>query len=97
VHRIKDEVTAGEKILTLSLVLKAGPLFSVNSIQLIKKTVAALALDPNKSHWNGKSLSSGQLARIYGFNDLDGSQPDCWRYIVEIEDAGKPADVSGYR
>jgi hypothetical protein len=54
--RIKDEVTAGEKILILSLVLKAGPLFSVNSIQLMKKAVAALALDPNKSHWNGKSI-----------------------------------------
>ncbi len=49
------------------------------------------------SRWNGKSLSSGQLARIYGFTDLDGSQPDAWRYLVEVQDAGKPADVTGYR
>ena len=35
--------------------------------------------------------------KVYGFTDLDGSQPDCWRYIVEVQDAGKPADVTGYR
>jgi hypothetical protein len=29
--------------------------------------------------------------------DLDGSQPDAWRYVVEIQDAGRPADVTGYR
>jgi hypothetical protein len=38
-----------------------------------------LAQDPNVSRWNGKSLSSGQLAKIYGFTDFDGSQPDAWR------------------
>jgi hypothetical protein len=49
------------------------------------------------ARWNGMSLSSGQLARIYGFTDLDGSQPDAWRYLVEVQDPGKPADVTGYR
>ena len=44
-----------------------------------------------------QSLSSGQLAKVYGFTDLDGSQPDAWRYLVEVQDAGKPADVTGYR
>ncbi len=29
--------------------------------------------------------------------DVDGSQPDAWRYVVEVQDAGKPADVTGYR
>ena len=47
--------------------------------------------------WNGKSLSSGQLAKICGFTDIDGSQPDAWRYVTEVQDAGKPADVTGYR
>ena len=47
--------------------------------------------------WNGQSLSSGQLAKVYGFTDLDGSQPDAWRYVPEIQDAGKPADTTGYR
>src|SRR6185436_16781620 len=45
---------------------------------------------PRVSRWNGKSLSSGQLARTYGFTDLDGSQPDPWRYLPEVHDAGKP-------
>ena len=44
--------------------------------------------DPDVSRWNGKSLSSGQLAKVYGFTDLDGSQPDAWRYLVEVQDAG---------
>jgi NAD(P)-dependent dehydrogenase (short-subunit alcohol dehydrogenase family) len=42
-------------------------------------------------------VPSGQLAKIYGFTDLDGSQPDAWRYVAELQDAGKPADVTGYR
>lgn len=49
------------------------------------------------ARWNGESLSSGQLAKIYGFTDLDGSQPDAWRYITEVTEAGKPDDVTGYR
>jgi hypothetical protein len=32
-----------------------------------------------------------------GFTDIDGSQPDAWKYVVEVQDAGKPADVTGYR
>lgn len=63
----------------------------------VGRAVAALAQDPKVSRWNGKSLSSGQLAKVYGFTDLDGSQPDAWRYMVEVQDPGKPADVTGYR
>jgi 2-isopropylmalate synthase len=36
-------------------------------------------------------------AREYGFTDVDGSQPDAWRYLVEVQDAGLPADTTGYR
>ncbi|MFE0756832.1 SDR family oxidoreductase [Inquilinus sp. NPDC058860] len=61
------------------------------------RAVAALAADPDRARWNGRSLSSGQLARVYGFTDLDGSQPDAWRYVPEVQDAGKPADATGYR
>ena len=38
-----------------------------------------------------------ELARIYGFTDLDGSRPDAWRYLTEVQDAGRPADTTGYR
>ncbi|MEV8531493.1 SDR family oxidoreductase [Streptomyces sp. NPDC051211] len=63
----------------------------------VGRAVAALAADPQVSRWNGRSLSSGQLAREYGFTDLDGSRPDAWRYMVEVQDPGKPADTTGYR
>ncbi|MGI5166089.1 SDR family oxidoreductase [Spirillospora sp. CA-253888] len=61
------------------------------------RAVAALAADPDVHRWNGRSLSSGGLAQVYGFTDLDGSRPDAWRYVVEVQDAGKPADTTGYR
>ena len=63
----------------------------------VGRAVAALAADPDVARWNGQSLSSGELAKIYGFTDLDGSQPDAWRYLVEVQDPGKPADATGYR
>jgi NAD(P)-dependent dehydrogenase (short-subunit alcohol dehydrogenase family) len=63
----------------------------------VGRAVAALARDPDLARWNGRSLSSGQLAQVYGFTDLDGSQPDAWRYVTEVQDAGKPADTTGYR
>ncbi|MFG2989006.1 SDR family oxidoreductase [Streptomyces sp. NPDC048257] len=63
----------------------------------VGRAVAALAADPQVARWNGQSLSSGQLAQVYGFTDLDGSRPDCWRYMVEVQDPGRPADTTGYR
>jgi NAD(P)-dependent dehydrogenase (short-subunit alcohol dehydrogenase family) len=63
----------------------------------VGRAVAALAADPQRDRWQGASLSSGGLAREYGFTDLDGSAPDAWRYVVEVQDAGKPADATGYR
>jgi NAD(P)-dependent dehydrogenase (short-subunit alcohol dehydrogenase family) len=63
----------------------------------VGRAVAHLAEDPEVERWSGQSLSSGQLAKVYGFTDLDGSQPDAWRYVVEVQDAGKPADATGYR
>ncbi|ESY88279.1 short-chain dehydrogenase [Mesorhizobium sp. LNHC220B00] len=65
--------------------------------RFVGRAVAALAADPDRERWNGQSLSSGGLAQVYGFTDLDGSQPDAWRYVPEVQDAGKPADATGYR
>jgi NAD(P)-dependent dehydrogenase (short-subunit alcohol dehydrogenase family) len=77
---------------------KASPHFAISeSPTFVGRAVAALAADPEVARWNGQALSSGQLARVYGFTDLDGSQPDAWRYLVEVQDAGKPADTTGYR
>jgi NAD(P)-dependent dehydrogenase (short-subunit alcohol dehydrogenase family) len=63
----------------------------------IGRAVASLAADLDVGRFSGQSLSSGQLAKVYGFTDLDGSQPDAWRYIREVESAGLPADATGYR
>jgi NAD(P)-dependent dehydrogenase (short-subunit alcohol dehydrogenase family) len=74
------------------------PHFAIaESPRFVGRAVAALAADPEVARWNGRSLSSGQLAQVYGFTDLDGSRPDAWRYMVEVQDPGKPADTTGYR
>jgi NAD(P)-dependent dehydrogenase (short-subunit alcohol dehydrogenase family) len=77
---------------------KVQPHFAISETPaFVGRAVAALAADPERSRWNGKSLSSGELAQVYGFTDLDGSQPDAWRYLVEVQGPGKPADTTGYR
>jgi NAD(P)-dependent dehydrogenase (short-subunit alcohol dehydrogenase family) len=78
--------------------LDRQPHFAISeSPRFVGRAVAALAEDPERQRHNGQSLSSGALAQLYGFTDLDGSRPDCWRYMREVQDAGKPADVDGYR
>ena len=65
--------------------------------RFVGRAIAALAADPDKERFTGQSLSSGGLAKVYGFTDLDGSRPDAWRYVPEVQEAGKPADATGYR
>ncbi|WP_203977996.1 SDR family oxidoreductase [Planotetraspora silvatica] len=78
--------------------LAAQPHFAISETPTyVGRAVAALAADPEVARWNGQSLSSGGLAQVYGFTDVDGSRPDAWRYMVEMQDAGRPADVTGYR
>ncbi len=76
----------------------AQPHFAISETpRYVGRAVAHLAADPKVARWNGSSLSSGGLAKEYGFTDLDGSRPDAWRYLVEVQDAGLPADTTGYR
>jgi NAD(P)-dependent dehydrogenase (short-subunit alcohol dehydrogenase family) len=63
----------------------------------VGRAVAALAADPDVARWNGQSLDSGKLAKIYGFTDIDGSQPDSWAFITEVREGGKEASVDDYR
>ena len=68
---------------------KVSPHFAISeSPAFVGRAVAALAQDPDVARWNGKSSSSGELAKIYGFTDMDGSQPDCWRYLAEVQEPG---------
>jgi NAD(P)-dependent dehydrogenase (short-subunit alcohol dehydrogenase family) len=75
------------------------PHFCISESPLyVGRAVAALAGDPDVSRWNGQSLSSGELAQDYGFTDADGTQPDCWRYMVEVvEREGATPGDDGYR
>ncbi|MGW0786355.1 SDR family oxidoreductase [Streptomyces sp. NPDC002913] len=78
--------------------LERVPHFGISETPFyVGRAVAALAADPRVSRWNGRSLSSGGLAQEYGFTDLDGSRPDAWRYLTEVQDPGRPADTAGYR
>jgi NAD(P)-dependent dehydrogenase (short-subunit alcohol dehydrogenase family) len=78
--------------------IKVQPHFAISETpRFTGRAIAALAADSDRARWNGQSVSSGQLAQVYGFTDLDGSRPDCWRYLVEVQEAGKPADTTGYR
>ncbi|MGO4136676.1 SDR family oxidoreductase [Rhizobium brockwellii] len=77
---------------------KVQPHFAISETpHFVGRAVAAIAADPDRARWNGQSLSSGEVAKTYGFDDIDGSRPDCWRYMVEVQEPGRPADVTGYR
>jgi NAD(P)-dependent dehydrogenase (short-subunit alcohol dehydrogenase family) len=46
--------------------------------RFVGRAVAALAADPDRARWNQASVKAAQLAREYGFTDVDGRQPDAW-------------------
>ena len=51
---------------------------SSESPRFVGRAVAALAADAGRARWNQLSVSSAELARHYGFTDIDGAQPDSW-------------------
>jgi hypothetical protein len=57
------------------------------SPRYIGRAIVSLASDPERSRWNQRSVTSGQLAREYAFTDIDGSQPDSW---AQIEPSREP-------
>ncbi|MFC7446349.1 SDR family oxidoreductase [Rhodococcus daqingensis] len=78
--------------------LERVPHFAISeSPTFVGRAIAALAADPEATRWNDQVVSSGQLAQVYGFTDVDGSRPDCWRYVVEVQDPDLPANTDGYR
>jgi NAD(P)-dependent dehydrogenase (short-subunit alcohol dehydrogenase family) len=77
---------------------RAPPDFALSeSPRFVGRAIAAVAADPQRNRWNQRSVSSGELSRHYGFTDIDGSQPDIWRYIQEVREGGRQADVGDYR
>jgi NAD(P)-dependent dehydrogenase (short-subunit alcohol dehydrogenase family) len=67
------------------------------SPRYVGRAVAALASDPNRARWNQRSVSSGELAREYGFTDVDGSRPDVWRFIEQVREVGLDAPYGDFR
>jgi hypothetical protein len=52
------------------------------------RAVVALAADPQVLRRSGRSLSTWELSRAYGFTDADGSRPDWgahWTEALEAE------------
>ncbi|MFJ6636798.1 SDR family oxidoreductase [Streptomyces sp. NPDC091376] len=76
----------------------APPDFALSeSPRYVGRAVAALACDTDRARWNGASVSSGRLARVYGFTDLDGSRPDIWRFNEETGEGGSAASPDDFR
>lgn len=74
------------------------PTFAVSeSPRYVGRAVAALSADPDRSRWNQRSVTSVRLAHEYGFTDLDGSQPDIWRYFAEVYEPGVEGNPDNYR
>lgn len=49
----------------------------------IGRAIAALAADPNIAQKSGGVFSSWDLAKEYGFSDIDGRQPNWGKYFAE--------------
>jgi NAD(P)-dependent dehydrogenase (short-subunit alcohol dehydrogenase family) len=64
----------------------APPDFALSeSPRYVGRAIASLALDPERARWNQQSVSSGELARVYGFTDVDGTSPNIWQHMEESE------------
>ncbi|HEY1017248.1 MAG TPA: SDR family oxidoreductase [Herpetosiphonaceae bacterium] len=60
----------------------------------VGRAVAALAADPEVRRFSGRVLAGWDLARLYGFTDVDGRQPHfpTWLAANMPEHAWKPCD-----
>jgi NAD(P)-dependent dehydrogenase (short-subunit alcohol dehydrogenase family) len=60
----------------------APPGFAASeTTRYVGRAVAALAADTERSRFNQRSVTAADLARQYGFTDLDGSRPDAWAHV----------------
>jgi NAD(P)-dependent dehydrogenase (short-subunit alcohol dehydrogenase family) len=76
----------------------APPDFALSETpRYVGRAVTALAADVERARWNQQSLTVGQLAGVYGFTDIDGSEPDSWRYIEEARESGTDVRWEDYR
>jgi len=65
----------------------APPDFALSETpRYVGRAIASLALDPDRARWNQQSVSSGELARVYGFTDVDGTSPDVWQHMEAADE-----------
>lgn len=75
----------------------APPDFALSeSPRYVGRAVAALAADEERARFNQRSLTSAELAKEYGFTDVDGSRPDVWRHMDDSE-KGRAGPHADYR
>lgn len=58
------------------------------SPRYVGRAIVSIALDPERARWNQQSVSSGELAKVYGFTDVDGTSPDIWQHMAESDAKG---------
>ena len=76
---------------------QAPPGFAVSeSPRYVGRGIAAIAADADRHRWNQASVTAGELATHYEITDLDGSQPDVWRYMADAE-TNPDIDPNQYR
>jgi len=61
--------------------LEQHQLAQTESPDYIGRAVAALASDPAVIRRSGQTLTVGELAREYGFTDIDGRQPSAYPIV----------------
>jgi NAD(P)-dependent dehydrogenase (short-subunit alcohol dehydrogenase family) len=72
-----------------AVALAPGHLGVTETPQYLGRAVAALASDPEVMAQSGQLLTVGELARKYGFTDIDGTQPE--PFTISKRKPGSPA------
>ena len=70
----------------------APPDFALSETpRYVGRAIVSLALDSDRKRWNQQSVSSGELARVYGFTDVDGTSPDVWQHMKRVSSEAERA------
>lgn len=79
--------------------IAADPHFAMSETPAyLGRAVAALAADPEVGRWRGQSPATWQLAKEYGFTDVDGSRPDWGGYFAATQrPGGEPVAPEDHR
>jgi NAD(P)-dependent dehydrogenase (short-subunit alcohol dehydrogenase family) len=79
-YGMAEELRANE---VAAVAVAPGHLGVTESPEYLGRAVVTLAADPNVMEKSGRVLTVGELAREYGFTDLDGTQPEPFRISIE--------------